>query len=71
MLKYVISRDGVLDTALKSVPFVHATGNIAISVVAEGNPNKDFSSSDSAKIAVVQAVHKPLARKAKQKLHAL
>ena len=51
------------------MPFVHATGIMAIWVLPAGMPNSSPSSSSLLRIAVVHAVPRPRARSATQKLH--
>ena len=52
------------------MPFVHATGNSTISVMWPGIPRISFTLASSSRAAVTHVVPRPLARNARQKLHA-
>ena len=66
--KKVTVRAGGRGAGEKSVPFVQATGNIAISVMFSGMSRSSLTLSWSASAAVTQAVPRPRARNATQKL---
>ena len=65
--KYVTSRAGRRGARRTSVPFIHATGSIAICVIPSGIPSSSARSSRRESIAVVHADPRPRARRATQK----